>query len=159
MSILKKKIRVNYEDVQIDLVSPSNDNDDHYFGEYDSVKNIIQLDKTQSSRSLANSLLHEVLHSVIYHTGLNSDGNCLAADKDEELVVNNLTNTLSQIDAIQIYQSKTDFGKHGLYAISRRLVWIDCRFRSNPNHAERLWLRRPARSVRSSSRTEGFGSF
>ena len=56
MSILKKKIRVNYEDVKIDLVSPTNDNDDHYFGEYDSVKNIIQLDKTQSSRSLANSL-------------------------------------------------------------------------------------------------------
>ena len=97
MSTLKKKIRVNYEDVQINLVSPSNDNDDHCFGEYDSVKNTIQLDKTQSSRSLANSLLHEVLHSAVYHSGLNSEGNCLAADKDEELVVNNLSNTLSQI--------------------------------------------------------------
>ena len=97
MSTLKKKIRVNYEDVQINLVSPSNDNDDHCFGEYDSVKNTIQLDKTQSSRSLANSLLHEVLHSAVYHSGLNSEGNCLAQDKDEELVVNNLTNTLSQI--------------------------------------------------------------
>jgi len=97
VSTLKKKIRVNYEDVQINLVSPSNDNDDHCFGEYDSVKNTIHLDKTQSSRSLANSLLHEVLHSVVYHSGLNSEGNCLAADKDEELVVNNLSNTLSQI--------------------------------------------------------------
>ena len=97
MSTLKKKIRVNYEDVEINLVSPSNDNDDHCFGEYDSVKNTIQLDKTQSSRSLANSLLHEVLHSAVYHSGLNSEGNCLAADKDEELVVNNLSNTLSQI--------------------------------------------------------------
>ena len=97
MSTLKKKIRVNYEDVQINLVSPSNDNDDHCFGEYDSVKNTIQLDKTQSSRSLANSLLHEVLHSAVYHSGLNSEGNCLATDKDEELVVNNLSNTLSQI--------------------------------------------------------------
>jgi|TARA_B100000035_G_C20953950_1_gene533264 hypothetical protein len=97
VSTLKKKIRVNYEDVQINLVSPSNDNDDHCFGEYDSVKNTIQLDKTQSSRSLANSLLHEVLHSAVYHSGLNSEGNCLAADKDEELVVNNLSNTLSQI--------------------------------------------------------------
>ena len=97
MSPLKKKIRVNYEDVQINLVSPSNDNDDHCFGEYDSVKNTIQLDKTQSSRSLANSLLHEVLHSAVYHSGLNSEGNCLATDKDEELVVNNLSNTLSQI--------------------------------------------------------------
>ena len=96
MSTLKKKIRVNYEDVQINLVSPSNDNDDHCFGEYDSVKNTIQLDKTQSSRSLANSLLHEV-YSAVYHSGLNSEGNCLAADKDEELVVNNLSNTLSQI--------------------------------------------------------------
>lgn len=97
MSTLKKKIRVNYEDVKINTVSPSNDNDNHCFGEYDSVKNTIELDKTQSSRSMANSLLHEVMHAAVYHSGLNSEGNCLAVEKDEELVVNNLTNTLSQI--------------------------------------------------------------
>ena len=97
MSTLKKKIRVNYEDVKINLISPTNDNDNHCFGEYDSVKNSIELDKTQSPRSLANSLLHEVLHASVYHSGLNSEGNCLALEKDEELVVNNLSNTLTQI--------------------------------------------------------------
>lgn len=97
MSRLKKTIRVNYEDVKINLISPLNDNDNHCFGEYDSVKNIIELDNTQSSRSMANSLLHEVLHAAVYHSGLNSEGNCLAVEKDEELVVNNLTNSISQI--------------------------------------------------------------
>jgi hypothetical protein len=97
VSTLKKKIRVNYEDVKIDLIQPVNDNDSHCFGEYDSVKNSIELDKTQSPRSLANSLLHEVLHASVYHSGLNSEGNCLALEKDEELVVNNLSNTLTQI--------------------------------------------------------------
>ncbi len=97
MSKLKKTIRINYEDVKIDIVESSNGVDGHFFGEYDSNKNIINLDKNQSSRSMANSLLHEVMHAAVYHSGLNTEGNCLSKDKDEELVVNNLTNALSQI--------------------------------------------------------------
>ena len=97
MSKLKKTIRINYEDVKIDIVESSNGIDGHFFGEYDSNKNIINLDKNQSSRSMANSLLHEVMHAAVYHSGLNTEGNCLSKDKDEELVVNNLTNALSQI--------------------------------------------------------------
>lgn len=97
MSKLKKKIRINYEDVKIDIVESSNGVDGHFFGEYDSNKNIINLDKNQSSRSMANSLLHEVMHAAVYHSGLNTEGNCLSKDKDEELVVNNLTNALSQV--------------------------------------------------------------
>ena len=58
MSILKKKIRVNYEDVKIDLVSPTNDNDDHYFGEYDSVKNIKRIaKKNKKSENLSSFYL------------------------------------------------------------------------------------------------------
>jgi hypothetical protein len=97
VSKLKKKIRINYEDVKIDIVESSNGVDGHFFGEYDSNKNIINLDKNQSSRSMANSLLHEVMHAAVYHSGLNTEGNCLSKDKDEELVVNNLTNALSQV--------------------------------------------------------------
>jgi len=97
VSKLKKTIRINYEDVKIDIVESSNGVDGHFFGEYDSNKNIINLDKNQSSRSMANSLLHEVMHAAVYHSGLNTEGNCLSKDKDEELVVNNLTNALSQV--------------------------------------------------------------
>jgi len=92
----KRKIKIGYQDVNINLISFDKEVD-HVFGEYDSVKNTIDLNKTQAPRSMANSLLHEVVHAVIYETGLNSDGNCLSNDKDEELAVNAITNSLSQI--------------------------------------------------------------
>jgi hypothetical protein len=68
--MLKRKIRIGYEDVKLDLVDniPS-DNGDHVFGEFDSIKNSIVLDKKQTPRSLANCLLHEVIHAVIYQSG------------------------------------------------------------------------------------------
>jgi hypothetical protein len=96
--MLKRKIRIGYEDVKLDLVDniPS-DNGDHVFGEFDSIKNSIVLDKKQTPRSLANCLLHEVIHAVIYQSGLNSDGNCLSNEKDEELAVNEISNQLSQV--------------------------------------------------------------
>jgi hypothetical protein len=96
--MLKRKIRIGYEDVKLDLVdSISSDNGDHVFGEFDSIKNSIVLDKKQTPRSLANCLLHEVIHAVIYQSGLNSDGNCLSNEKDEELAVNAISNQLSQV--------------------------------------------------------------
>jgi hypothetical protein len=96
--MLKRKIRIGYEDVKLDLVDniPS-DNGDHVFGEFDSIKNSIVLDKKQTPRSLANCLLHEVIHAVIYQSGLNSNGNCLSNEKDEELAVNAISNQLSQV--------------------------------------------------------------
>jgi hypothetical protein len=93
--MLKRKIRIGYEDVKLDLVdSIPSDNGDHVFGEFDSIKNSIVLDKKQTPRSLANCLLHEVIHAVIYQSGLNSDGNCLSNEKDEELAVNAISNQL-----------------------------------------------------------------
>lgn len=96
--MLKRKIKIGYEDIRLNLVDciPS-DNGDHVFGEYDSVKNTIVLDKQQNPRALANCLLHEVIHAVIYQSGLNSEGNCLSNEKDEELAVNAITNQLSQV--------------------------------------------------------------
>ena len=96
--MLKRKIRIGYEDIRLNLVDniPA-DNGDHVFGEYDSIKNTIVLNKQQNPRALANCLLHEVIHAVIYQSGLNSEGNCLSNEKDEELAVNAITNQLSQV--------------------------------------------------------------
>ena len=96
--MLKRKIRIGYEDIRLNLVDciPA-DNGDHVFGEYDPVKNTIVLDKKQSPRALANCLLHEVIHAVIYQSGLNSEGNCLSNEKDEELAVSAISNQLSQV--------------------------------------------------------------
>ena len=96
--MLKRKIRIGYEDVRLNLVDriPA-DNGDHVFGEYDSVENTIVLNKQQTPRGLANCLLHEVIHAVIYQSGLNSEGNCLSNEKDEELAVSAISNQLSQV--------------------------------------------------------------
>ena len=51
---LKKKIKVGYTDIKIDLVKEIPDKNQHVFGEYDPVSQKILLDKNQSERSLAN---------------------------------------------------------------------------------------------------------
>ena len=94
---LKKKIKVGYSDIKIDLVKEIPDKNQHVFGEYDPVSQKILLDKNQSERSLANSFLHELVHAVVDNSGLNSDGNCLSSTKDEELTVNAIANQLSQV--------------------------------------------------------------
>lgn len=96
MSKLKKRIKIGYQDVSINF-SEFDKETDYVYGEYDSVKNTIELNKKQTPRQMANSLLHEVVHAVVHDSGLNSDGNCLSNDKDEELAVNAITNSLSQI--------------------------------------------------------------
>ena len=94
---LKKKIKVGYTDIKIDLVNEIPDKKQHVFGEYDPISLKILLDKNQSERSLANSFLHELVHAVVDNSGLNSDGNCLSSTKDEELTVNAIANQLSQV--------------------------------------------------------------
>ena len=55
VNVSKKKIKVGYTDIKIDLVKEIPDKNQHVFGEYDPVSQKILLDKNQSERSLANS--------------------------------------------------------------------------------------------------------
>jgi hypothetical protein len=46
---------------------------------------------------MANTLLHELVHAAVWYGGLRDDGFPLEKEKDEEHVVNVLTNQLCQI--------------------------------------------------------------
>jgi len=93
---LPKKIKISYTDLFVEL------NDDHKFkadqyGEFDANTNTITLATETSSRELANTLLHELVHASVWYGGLKDEGAALEDDKAEEHVVNVITNQLCQI--------------------------------------------------------------
>lgn len=95
--MLKRKIKVGYDDLEIKKIEfhPSKDNDS--FGEFKSASSTIQIAKGMQPRQEANTFLHEVLHACVYQAGLNSDGGALCKNDDEEVTVNALANSFSQV--------------------------------------------------------------
>ena len=95
---IPKKVRVSYTDIKIDFVDASftKSNTDCY-GQYIQRENRIEIQKEllkpEKVDDLINTLLHEICHSAIYYSGLNTPGAILDKEDNEELVVNNLTNT------------------------------------------------------------------
>jgi len=94
---MKKKIKIGYDDIVIQKVdfTPQKQND--ALGEFKASSSIIEIAKGMTPRQEANTLLHEVLHGCVYQTGLNSDGGALSKDDSEELTVNALANSISQV--------------------------------------------------------------
>ena len=95
LSIDGKKIKVHCTDITIELREPefSEDNLTDCYGHYLKRKNLIQINKGLSNIDEANTILHELLHSIAWLTNETNDG---ALDKEEveERVVNNFTNYL-----------------------------------------------------------------
>ena len=96
---MKKKIKIGYEDIAINVIDfkVNDKKDESVLGEYDSTNAKIDIQERQNARSEANTLLHEVIHAVVYQTGLNSEGNVLSKEENEELTVNAISNSLSQV--------------------------------------------------------------
>ena len=89
LELMKKKIKIGYEDIVINIINFETEDkkDDNVLGEYDSSNAKIDIQKEQNARSEANTLLHEVIHACVYQTGLNSQGNLLSKEENEELIV------------------------------------------------------------------------
>jgi mannitol-specific phosphotransferase system IIBC component len=96
---MKKKIKIGFEDIAINLINfeTKDKKDDNVLGEYDSSNAKIDIQKEQNARSEANTLLHEIIHACVYQAGLSSQGNLLFKEKNEELIVNAISNSLSQV--------------------------------------------------------------
>jgi len=95
--MLKRKIKVGYDDLEIKKIEfhPSKDNDS--FGEFKSAASTIEIAKGMQPRQEANTFLHEILHACVYQSGLNSEGGALYKNEDEEVTVNALANSFSQV--------------------------------------------------------------
>mgnify|MGYP003137272492 FL=1 len=88
-------IKIGFADIKIERVAPSfRKSNTDYFGQYLSRENKIEIQKEVDGIDYATTLLHEILHAVIYLSSLNADGGCLKEEDNEEQVVNSITNYL-----------------------------------------------------------------
>mgnify|MGYP003143492174 CR=1 FL=1 len=94
MNIDNKKIRVGYSTITIKKQAPQfhKDNMSDAYGQYLSRENKIEIQPDLSDVDEVNALLHEV-----WICSLSQSGQPLEQSKDEELVINSLTNNLVQV--------------------------------------------------------------
>jgi hypothetical protein len=98
-NIDNKKIKVGYSTLTIKKQSPqfTKDNMSDSYGQYLSRENKIEIQPDLSDIDEANTLLHEVLHAGVWVSSLCQSGQPLEQRNDEELVVNSLSNNLTQV--------------------------------------------------------------
>mgnify|MGYP003647739596 FL=1 len=94
-----KKIKVGYSTIIIKEQAPQfhKDNMSDSYGQYLSRENKIEIQPDLSNIDEVNTLLHEILHASIWICSLSQSGQPLERGNDEELVVNSLSNNLTQI--------------------------------------------------------------
>ena len=97
-AMLPKTVKVGWNTINFNLVDPSflKDNTD-CFGQYISRECRIDIQKELEGDQLINTVLHEIIHCIIYNSSLNQDGGPLTDDKSEEQVTNSITNWLLNV--------------------------------------------------------------
>ena len=98
-NIDNKKIKVGYSTITIKKQSSQfiKDNMSDNYGQYLSRENRIEIQPYLSNVDEVNTLLHEILHASVWICSLTQPEQPLEKSKDEELVINSLTNSLTQI--------------------------------------------------------------
>ena len=94
---LEKKIKIGYQDVSVERDTTTFQKQSDAYGEYDHRKNTISIQEGLSPLDEANTLLHEIMHGVAYISSLTQTGEPLDTENKEEMVVNTLTNGLTQV--------------------------------------------------------------
>tara|TARA_R110000751_G_scaffold43641_2_gene100514 strand:+ start:2451 stop:2807 length:357 start_codon:yes stop_codon:yes gene_type:complete len=99
MSIDNKIIKVGYCKITIkeQLGQFTKDNMTDNYGQYLPRENKIEIQPNLSDIDEVNTLIHEILHASVWVGSLSSTGQPLERSKDEELVINSLTNSLTQV--------------------------------------------------------------
>lgn len=94
-----KKIKVGYSTITIKEQSPEfyKDNMSDVYGQYLARESKIEIQPKLSDIDEANTLIHEILHASIWISSLSQSGQPLQHTNDEEVVVNSLSNKLTQI--------------------------------------------------------------
>ena len=72
---LPNSIKIGWKDVKIERVKTSFiKNNSDYWGQYVARENKIEIQEEAKGLDLANTLLHEVIHAIVYHSSLNAQG-------------------------------------------------------------------------------------
>ena len=117
-------VKIGWKDVKIEYVDPSffKNNVDCY-GQYISRTGTIEIQKEIKGVDLANTVLHEIMHAIVYNSSLNSEGGALSDGKDEEQVVNSMCNQL-----MMVFRDNTwllDFIKDGIHSEENSTIFRD----------------------------------
>ena len=94
---MEKKIKVGYQDIVIERETSTFQKQTDCYGEYEHRKNQITIQNGLGPLDEANTLLHEILHAVVYINSLTQSGQPLDTENKEELVINTITNGLAQV--------------------------------------------------------------
>jgi hypothetical protein len=99
MNIDNKKIRIGFSTITIKKQAHQfkKDNLGDAYGQFMARENKIEIQPDLSDVDEANTLLHEILHAGVWVTSLCQVGQPLEQSKDEELVINSLSNNLIQV--------------------------------------------------------------
>jgi hypothetical protein len=89
-AILPKVIKLGYQDITVTEV----DAIDNTQGSYNNESHEIKIKSEMGSREKLNTVLHEILHSIVYAYGIKSE---FGDDDKEEKVVNALGNGLTEV--------------------------------------------------------------
>jgi len=92
---LPDQIKIGWKDVDLQSVKFSFfKNNSDYWGQYIARQNKIEIQEEAQGQDLANTLVHEIIHAIVYHSSLNAEGGPLYESDDEEQAVNSMTNWL-----------------------------------------------------------------
>ena len=95
MTKLPESIKIGWKDVKIVRVKTSFlKNNSDYWGQYVARESKIEIQEEASGADTANTLLHEIIHAIVYHSSMNTEGGPLKDEDAEEHVVNSMTNWL-----------------------------------------------------------------
>ena len=88
------KVKVGYRTIKIKYVRPDFIMDDmmESYGEYRAREGVIYIQDSLVPQERCNTTWHEILHSVVYISGLNQANGPLKEDDAEELAVNQISN-------------------------------------------------------------------
>ena len=94
---MEKKIKIGYQDINIERETSTFHKQTDCYGEYDHRKNSITIQNGLGPLDEANTLLHEILHGISYINSLTQSGQPLDKENSEEVVINTMTNGLAQV--------------------------------------------------------------
>ena len=96
-AMIPETVKVGWNTVKLSFVDPSFIKESDCFGQYLSRECKIEIQKELEGDQLINTVLHEIIHCIIYNSSLNQDGGPLTDDKSEEQVTNSITNWLLNV--------------------------------------------------------------
>ena len=96
-AMIPKTVKVGWNTIKFNFVDPSFIKESDCFGQYLSRECKIDIQKELEGDQLINTVLHEIIHCIIYNSSLNQDGGPLTDEKSEEQVANSITNWLLNV--------------------------------------------------------------